>query len=228
LAENSFSKLLAKNVNLIRYTRDNSIYWSDYEDEILEIYERLKLQDFFKKYTDNASDFDVQKTFWRKFFRSNAIFNEQFEDFLENLNIYWNDDLQVTLDFIDKTLALLKKENCIKAPLLPMYKDESDREFVIKLAHTAFLNSDKYNELLKNNIKNWNINRINPMDIVLIKMALAEIESFPFITINITLNEYIEIAKFYSTPDSSTFINGVVHNIAQKWLDEGKLQKVNA
>ena len=228
LAEQSFVKLLAANEDIVRYVRDNSISWLDYKEVLEELYRRLKSTPFFDKYIKEVGlDFDTEKTFWRRFYRSPEIFGDNFQDFVEELSLYIADDLEITLSFVDKTISHLPHDDTATSyPMLPMYRDDNEREFVAKLAHTVFLKGDQYEPMISKIASKWDVERINKMDMVLMKMAIAEFKEFPLIPLDVTINEYIEIAKYYSTEKSYIFINGILNKIAKDMLADGSMEKI--
>ena len=227
LAEQSFVQLLAANEDIVRYVRDNSISWLDYKEVLEELYRRLKSTPFFDKYIkEEGLDFDTEKTFWRKFYRSSEIFGGFFEDFIEELSIYLVDDLEITLSFVDKTISRLPYDEAATYPMLPMYRDDNEREFVVRLSHTVFLKGDEYEQMISKIAPKWDIERITKMDMVLMKMAIAEFKEFPLIPLDVTINEYIEIAKYYSTDKSYIFINGILNKIAKDMLADGSMEKI--
>ena len=228
LAEQSFVKLLAANEDIVRYVRDNSISWLDYKEVLEELYRRLKSTPFFDKYIkEEGLDFDTEKTFWRRFYRSPEIFGDNFQDFVEELSLYIADDLEITLSFVDKTISHLPHDDTATSyPMLPMYRDDNEREFVAKLAHTVFLKGDQYEPMISKIASKWDVERITKMDMVLMKMAIAEFKEFPLIPLDVTINEYIEIAKYYSTDKSYIFINGILNKIAKDMLADGSMEKI--
>jgi len=125
-----------------------------------------------------------------------------------------------------KTIKRFDEENGTRQPLLPMFKDEEDAEFARKLLTNTLKNGEKYSEMIDANTRNWDLDRIAFMDILIMQVALTEIMDFPTIPVNVTLNEYIEIAKKYSTDKSGTFINGVLDKIVSQLKSENKLIKV--
>lgn len=228
LAGQSFVKLLAANEDIARYVRDNSISWLDYKEVLEELYRRLKSTPFFDKYIkEEGLDFYTEKTFWRRFYRSPEIFGDNFQDFVEELSLYIADDLEITLSFVDKTISHLPHDDAATSyPMLPMYRDDNEREFVAKLAHTVFLKGDQYEPMISKIASKWDVERINKMDMVLMKMAIAEFKEFPLIPLDVTINEYIEIAKYYSTEKSYIFINGILNKIAKDMLADGSMEKI--
>ena len=124
-----------------------------------------------------------------------------------------------------KTLNLFDPKNGEKQELLPEFKDEEDQDFARRLFRRAIMNAEYYRHLIGETSKNWDLNRVALMDVVIMQIALAEILSFPNIPVNVSLNEYVEIAKLYSTPKSGGFINGTLDAIVNKLKKENKLTK---
>lgn len=225
-ASQEFSHKLSKNTALRLYARDNSLSWfSHYEAELANIYKKLKSAQFFQQYIETETpSFEDDRKFWRKFFRSKQIFDAEFDEFLEEHSIYWIDDLDVTLSFVSKTISRLPENQTESYTLLPMFKDEEEESFVKKLAHSSFLDADKYDQIISEFVPQWDLERITRMDRVLLQMAIAEFYEFPLIPISVTINEYVEISKFYSTDKSHVFINGILDSIAKSLLEKGLLK----
>jgi transcription antitermination protein NusB len=150
------------------------------------------------------------------------------EDLLSNLeeqSIYWNDDMEYVSAMVEKTLKKFKVESGEHAPLMPLFKNDEDEEFVKILFRKAVLNSKKCSGLIDKNTTNWEVERIALMDILVMQLAITEILEFPEIPVKVTLNEYIEIAKYYCTSKSSTFVNGILDNIVKEIREEGLFNK---
>ena len=124
-----------------------------------------------------------------------------------------------------KTIKRFEPENGAEQELMPEYKDDEDKEFARKLLRTSIANAEAYRKLMENNAKNWDMERFAFMDILIMQVALAEIISFPSIPVSVSLNEYVEIAKMYSTPKSGSFINGMLDSIVNQLKSENKLNK---
>ena len=152
--------------------------------------------------------------------------NEEFSDSIEDQSIYWTDDLEIVISFIIKTIKRFDTENGVNQELLPMFKDDEDAEFASVLIKNALENETVYRQLIDQHTNNWELDRIAFMDIIIMQAALAEIMTFPTIPVNVTLNEYIEISKSFSTDKSATFINGVLDNIVKELKADNKLIKV--
>ena len=150
------------------------------------------------------------------------------EDLLSNLeeqSIFWNDDMEYISAMIEKTLKKFKADSGENTPLMPLFKNEEDEEFVKILFRKAILNSKICSELINKNTTNWEVERIALMDILVMQLAITEILEFSEIPIKVTLNEYIEIAKYYCTSKSSTFVNGILDNIVKEIREKGLFNK---
>jgi N utilization substance protein B len=225
--ENSFIKQLASNVQLNKYIEEKKISWKDHPEVLKSIYEEIVTADYFTEYMQaETSSYKEDKDIWRKIFKKTILQNKELETTLEDINLYWNDDIDIVISFILKTIKQFDEENAQDQALQPMFKDADDRKFAKELLCETISDSKKYRELIDEHTKNWEIDRIAFMDIVIMQIALAELHNFPAIPVNVTLNEYIEIAKTYSTERSSTFINGVLDNIVNKLRKDNKITKI--
>jgi N utilization substance protein B len=148
--------------------------------------------------------------------------SEDLQSLLEELSIYWNDDLGFLTIMIEKTLRGVKEDSGPEFRLMPMFKNKDDEIFVKKLLNKTILNSEKYTELIDRNTTNWEIERVALMDMLVMQLALSEIVEFDEIPVKVTLNEYIEIAKYYCTTKSSTFVNGILDKIVRE-MRENKI-----
>jgi transcription antitermination protein NusB len=153
------------------------------------------------------------------------IQSEDLQSFLEEQSIYWNDDMEYVTAMLEKTLKKFKPEPGGKTALMPLFKNEEDTEFVKMLFRKAVINQQRCSELIEKNTTNWELERIALMDILVMQLAITEIIEFPEIPVRVTLNEYIEIAKFYCTSKSSTFVNGILDNILKEIRNQGLLNK---
>ena len=143
----------------------------------------------------------------------------------EDQSLYWNDDKEIVDTFVLKTIKRFEEKNGANQELLPEFKDEEDQEFARRLFRRAILNCDYYRHLISENTRNWDLDRVAFMDVVIMQCALAEILSFPNIPVSVSLNEYVDIAKVYSTAKSGSFVNGTLDGIVNQLKKEGKLTK---
>jgi len=225
--DNSFVAQLSKNIQFNEYMIAHKLSWVNHPDIIKELFEEVIASDFYSDYMDASStDYAADKDIWRKIFKKVILQNEELDDSIQDQSIYWTDDIEMVVSFIIKTIKRFDIANGDEQPLLPMFKDEEDAEFARKLMRSVLTKGQSLREMIDVNTKNWELDRIAFMDIVIMEVALAELIDFPTIPVNVTLNEYIEIAKTYSTEKSGTFINGVLDNIVGQLKKENKLIKV--
>ncbi len=228
LIDNRFTRQLSENSALKKYCADNTLTWGSDTDQdfVRQMLDLLLSSDLYADYIANPDDsYDTDREFWRAFFKKHICGNEQVEDYLEDKSIYWNDDIDIVETFTLKTIKRFEPEAGAGQPLLPMFKDEEDHEFAIRLLRQSLLKEDEFRERINRHMKNWETERIANMDLLIMQVALAEILSFPSIPINVTLNEYIDAAKYYSTPKSGTFINGILDAIVGELKKEKVLFK---
>ena len=225
--DNSFVNQLTQNIQFNEYLTAHKLSWVNYPDIIKELAENILKSDIYSDYMQADSvDYNADKDIWRKIFKKVILQNENLDDSIQDQNIYWTDDIEMVVSFILKTIKRFDINNGQEQPLLPMFKDDEDAEFARKLIRSVLTNGVELRKMIDDNTKNWELDRIAFMDIIIMEVALAELLNFPTIPINVTFNEYIEIAKAYSTDKSSTFINGVLDNIVGQLKKENKLIKV--
>ena len=225
--DNKFVAQLSNNVQFKEYLTKHKLSWVNDSEMIKVIFEQITESEFYAEYMNAPkADYTADKDIWRKIFKKIILQSEELDDSIQDQNIYWTDDIEMVISFIIKTIKRFDPENGKDQPLLPMFKDEEDAEFATKLLRTVLTKGAELREMIDKNTKNWELDRIAFMDIVIMEVALAELLNFPTIPVNVTLNEYIEIAKNYSTEKSGTFINGVLDNIVNELKKENKLIKV--
>lgn len=225
--DNAFINQLRNNVHLKSYLTEHKLSWVNYPDVLKELYEEIQSTDFYAAYmAAPATDYESDKELWKKIYRKVILVNESLDDSIEEQSIYWTDDVEIVISFILKTIKRFELSEGIGQPLLPMFKDEEDAEFARKLIRGVLTNGASYREIIDQNTRNWELERIAFMDTLIMEVALSELMDFPTIPVNVTLNEYIEIAKNYSTDKSGTFINGVLDNIVGQLKEQNKLIKV--
>ena len=225
--DNSFIKQLSTNITFTEYLQAKKLSWVNDSEIIKVLFEEIIASDFYSEYmnapeVDYASDKDV----WRKIFKKIILQSEALDDSIQDQNIYWTDDIEMVVSFIIKTIKRFDIAKGDEQELLPMFKDNEDAEFAKQLLRSVLTKGPELRNMIDQNTKNWELDRIAFMDIVIMEVALSELLGFPTIPVNVTLNEYIEIAKNYSTEKSGTFINGVLDNIVGQLKKENKLIKV--
>lgn len=224
--QNAFAVQLASNKMLLDFVNEKKRTWADDEAFVKSLFEKIEASDLYGAYMNGpAPDYKVDKELWRKLYKTFIQTNEDLDALLEDQSLYWNDDKEVVDTFVLKTINRFDQANGANQPLLPEFKDEDDRNFAVKLLRTAILNAEQYRKLISENTRNWDLKRVAFMDVVVMQVALAEILTFPNIPISVSLNEYVEIAKVYSTPKSGGFVNGTLDGIVKVLKKEGKLLK---
>ena len=227
LIENAFIKQLEQNRQFIKYLSDYPMSWDDHGSFVKKLLEEILASDLYLNYsTDENTGYDADKDFWRQAFRQFIYNNEALDDLLEDESIYWNDDIETVQSFTLKTIRQFKKEAGEDQQLLPMFRNFDDKSFALKLLHNTILNQDEYRELIEEHSDKWDFDRIAFMDMIIMQVALSEIHTFDDIPTSVSMNEYIELSKSYSTPKSGTFINGVLDAIVTKLKKDSIIFKV--
>lgn len=215
--ENKFAQQLQVNTMLNEYASRQKRTWFDHEDFLKQLFEKIQSSDIYKVYMAlPSSTYTEDREFWRKLYKTFVYGNADLDNLLEEMSLYWNDDKEIVDSFVLKTINRFEEANGAEQPLLPEFKDEEDRTFAIRLLRRTILNCEDYRRLISENTRNWDFNRVAFMDVVIMQVALAEIMSFSNIPISVSLNEYVEIAKYYSTPKSGAFVNGTLDGIVKK------------
>jgi N utilization substance protein B len=209
--ENRIIKQFRINRRLKAYINQTGISWSNHPELIKDLYHFLIESEFYQEYMNRkqSSYFDDKK-FVEKIMNNIILISEDLHQVLEEDSIYWNDDLDLVVAMAAKTIRFFNEDSDENQPLLPKFKDEDDRQFAVDLFRKSILNNDELRNIVDQHASNWDLERIAFMDILIMQLALAEILYFPSIPTKVTLNEYIEMAKYYSTEKSRTFINGIL------------------
>jgi N utilization substance protein B len=224
--DNEFIALLRSNAPLRRYCEKQRLTWSGSPEVVKKLLAALYAADFFRQYMDDALHSFVEDKYLVMQLYSDLL--EDFEPLLlaiEDQNIYWIDDVEFAISQILKTFRQFQPGQSSETPLLPLYAKKEDELFAQRMLTCAAINSASYRDLIDRHTKNWDVERVAFMDIVIMVTAVAELMEFPDIPIRVSLNEYIEIAKYYSTPNSSVFINGVLDRIVDELKQEKTLTK---
>jgi transcription antitermination protein NusB len=223
---NAFATQLSQNHSLDSYLNNTKMSWSNHESFIKFLHESILSSDFYAEYMAMPeTSYEADQEIWRKIFKSILMKSEELTEVLEEQSIYWNDDLDIIITFVMKTIKRFKLENGSDQELLPMFKDEEDRRFASDLFCFTIRNREKYRTLIDDAVKNWEIDRLAMMDLLILQVALAEIMEIQGVPVNVSLNEYIDIAKTYSTQKSGLFVNGTLDHIVTELRQSNKLFK---
>ena len=225
-ADNQFAAQLEKNKQLLEFVDTKKKSWSNDIDYIKKLYADIVQSEYYKEYMAlEKVTYADDRELWRKLYKNIIMKDERIDDILEEQSLYWNDDREVVDTFVLKTIKRFDPANGANQELVPEYKDIEDQEFAIRLFRRTIMNDEYYRKLISQSVKNWEFNRLAYMDVIIMQIAVAEILSFPQIPVSVTINEYVEIAKWYSTPKSGGYVNGIIDSVAKKLKKENKLSK---
>lgn len=226
-AANLFLQQLAANTALCEYQEKRKAQWPEESSFIKKLYSTFIESDIYQDYLAEADfSYEADREVVRKLYKNYVERNDDFDSLLEEHSLYWNDDKEVVDSFVLKTIKRFTAESNAEQPLLPEYACENDRIFAEKLFHTTLTRGEELRELIRACTKNWEFSRLAFMDVVIMQIAVAEILTFDDIPLSVTFNEYLEIAKIYSTPKSAGYINGMLDGIVKKLGSEGRTDKV--
>ena len=211
LVNNQFIEQLRYNKMFMKYLSERPMSWEANTNFVRTLLDKIIESDTYKEYVQlEKPTYREDRDFWRKTFKTFIHRNEELDDILEDESIFWNDDIEIVQSFVLKTIKQFNKTEGENQTLLPMFNDDEDREYAIKLLRETLVNEQTFREQITHHAENWDFERIAFMDVIIMQVAMAELLEFPSIPISVTLNEYIDIAKSYSTPKSSIFINGIL------------------
>ena len=219
---------LDDNKHLMKLEEQYKIDWTDSrEDFIRKMFVKLTETPEYQEYMSNGKDsFSDDKRFLGTVIETYMPENGLLYDYYSDRELSFTSDYQLAIYLLWKFISELPANFDASSMLPPVYKsEEEDREFVTKLFEKTILHADEYMEMVKDNISNWDYERLALMDKILIFMAMTEFCEFHSIPVKVTINEYIEISKFYSTPESRRFVNGMLDRLSTMLKEEGKLVK---
>ena len=223
--DNAVIRLLAQSDSVNDYLASRKLSWAKYPELVKSLYTQLEQSDYFKKYmTSQESSFREDLALITEFYTRELEESEILESALDEMSILWNDDLGFALIMVTRTLSNMRASHT-DVKVLPKFKSIEDLDFARELFAKAAVNFDNYQEEIEKYTRNWDVERIAFMDNLIMATAVAELVTFPSIPVKVTLDEYIEIAKYYSTHGSSTFINGILDKIVASFTEEGKINK---
>ncbi len=209
--DNRIIHFFKENIQFNDFITKNKLSWIDYPELVRGQYRKLiKSKLYFDYMADKENDFVHDKRFIIGMIEYLFADNELLHQILEEKSIFWNDDLEFVLSMMVKTISKLKTEHNAETALMPLYRNIDDKKFVKDLLRKSIIDYEDNKELIHKFTKNWEIDRIAFMDILIMNQAITEVIYFPSIPVKVSLNEYIEIAKYYSTEKSSIFINGIL------------------
>ena len=225
-AYNRFALQLENNRQLAEFLETQNRSWADYPEFIGKLFEQIEQSQLYKDYLESTEDsYDADRELWRRVYRTLIQENEDLDQLLEEQSLYWNDDKEVVDTFVIKTIKRFEEKNGEKQELLPEYDSEEEQDYARKLFRATILNGDEYQRMMTEASRNWDFSRLAYMDVIIMQIAIAEMLTFPSIPVSVTINEFVDLAKLYSTPRSSGYINGMLDAIARHLIHTGRLLK---
>lgn len=231
-AENRLAALLDGDDDFQKVFNKKKFSWAQYDLLLKKVMNSVVSKDYYKEYmaSDEVS-LDADCRLFTRIFEEEFVDSVELEQILEEKSIYWNDDLAYALTWCCKTFKSLAKGEGWS--LIPLYQSEmlkgdgveSDKYFVRKLLQASFAGYEKYSAMVAEAVSGWEKERLFSTDVVLIVMGLAEVVTFPTIPVKVSINEYVEISKFYGTPKSRAFVNGLLDRLVQTLVNEGVVVK---
>lgn len=217
---------LSGNEDLLRFVEKTGLSWSNSPEIIRSLFDVITESEYYKAYMSLPyTSYDDDKKFIVKLTEKVIAQYEPLYSQVEEQSIFWNDEAEFIMSMVIKTLKEFELVNGISQPLQEEFKDKDDQDFVKTLFRKSLLNQKEFIDLIKKFSQNWDLDRVAYMDIVLMQIALTEMIEFKEIPVKVTLNEYIEIAKHYSTPKSGLFINGILDKIVASLKTDGRIVK---
>jgi transcription antitermination protein NusB len=224
--DNKVINQISNNQDFRAYLNAKKLSWVNYPEIIRKIFLSIKDSEEYERYMNSPeSNYKQDKEFVLLIFEKYIAQCEDLYQCLEEISIYWNDDVEFVISMIIRTLQKFKESQGDSAELLPLFKNDEDREFSKLLFRKVIANYSENLKIIDSFTENWEIERIAFIDVLIMQMAITEMVEFPSIPTKVSLNEYIDIVKFYSTTKSGTFVNGVLDKIITHLKNEKKIVK---
>lgn len=222
--DNKVITQLKNNKAFIDYLSQNKISWNLYPELPKKLYQKVIETDYYKEYMNSeVNNYHADKKLVTDIFANEFEAWDYLYQILEEQSVYWNDDIEFVLSMIIKTIEKFREAGPYS--LLPLYKNDEDRDFGKLLLRKTIIKLPEYKALIEKYTKNWEVERIAVMDILIMAIAVTELMEFPGIPIKVTLNEYIDIARYYSTHKSNEFVNGILDKIVADLRKDNKIIK---
>ena len=226
--DNKLLKLIAINPTFNEAIKKKKLNYWEMDTEYLNILlNDLREKSWYVDYLtqENPTYKDDQK-FVLRLYKEVIAPNDKLYEYLEDKRLTWIDDFPIVNTAIVKMLGKISEKNASEYLVPELYKNEEDREYALQLFRKVVLNEERLNDEIKGKTPNWDQDRIADVDLIILKMGIAEFLYFPSIPARATINEYLEVSKEYSTPKSSIFVNGILDKIVKEFTENGKLNKI--
>lgn len=228
--DNRLIAQLEENIDFKKQCDRFKTNWAEEREMFRLFYNEIREGRDYEKYMQaDKCTYDDDRNILIKLIRSHFFPSDLLQSFFEEKNIHWVDDFDTAMLMVMKTLKMFNSKQDERTPLPELYEDDEsekqDKDFARDLFRKTIIHSNTYAEIIAQKAKNWELERIALLDIIIMKMAIAELLQLPSIPVKVTLNEYIEISKQYSTPKSKVFINGLLDKLIHEFKEEGKIRK---
>ncbi|MCF0164304.1 MAG: transcription antitermination protein NusB [Bacteroidales bacterium] len=222
--ENEFVKLLVQDDKILNYCQKHGLGWADNDIFLRKLFNSIISSDYYAEYMSSPKkSLKEDCKLFKRIFEEEFEDNQMLEDILEEMSVFWIDDLEYTLNVVLRSIDSVSAGNGFNHP--DVFLKEDDRDFALRLLTACIQNYDEYAAIIAEKLVNWEPDRLVSTDCVLVIMGLAEAVAFPSIPVKVTINEYVEISKYYSTPKSRTFVNGLLDTIIQEKSASGQIVK---
>jgi len=221
--DNLFIQKLKDDTSLMSKANELKLSFSDSRSLLKAVYLEIIKSSTYEDYlSSNEVTFETDTKFIMKLFSKHVVDIVALQDFLNEQYIFWDDDLPFVSSMIVKTIKEASEENIT---LFNLFNNKEDKEFSLSLLRHSIIHSDEFNDMISSKTKNWEIDRVALMDLILMQMALAELLKMPQIPVKVSINEYLELAKYYSTPNSKNFVNGILDTLQIELKQKGLIKK---
>lgn len=224
---NRIIALLRQNSDLAAQLEISKLSWREDPELLAKLFKQLESTSFYKEYMNlTETSFSEDRKFIGQLLSEVILPSEDLEEMLEEQSVYWNDDLNFVGSMINRTIDKnLNTTSDANTSLMPMFKTEEDKKFAIDLYRKVVLNEENLKKTVQEYTKNWDVDRLAIIDTLIMEMAICEFMHFPSIPTKVTLNEYIDLSKYYSTQKSKTFINGILDSVLKTMKESGEIKK---
>lgn len=226
--DNKLIRVIATNSTFSEIIEKKKLnYWYLDGEYVNIIFNELRELEWYNDYLlKKETTYKEDQDFVIKIFKEVVAPNDKLYEYIEDKRLTWVDDFPIVNTAIVKMLGKLSEKNASSLLVPNLYKNDEDREYALQLFRKVILNEDKLNAQIEGKTPNWDQDRIADIDLIILKMGIAEFLYFPSIPVRATINEYLEVSKEYSTPKSSIFVNGILDKIVKEFEENGKLNKI--
>lgn len=222
--ENKFIELLENDPKFQKFCESHGLVWQEYETFVKKLYQTISAREYFIEYMQNGQrSMKEDCALLKNIFEQELEDNEDLEDILEEMSLFWIDDLGYVLTSILKNMNGMVKNGAVTIPAV--FQNEDDREYAKRLLTQSLIKYEEYSKLIAEFVSNWDMERLVATDLALIVMGITEAVTFESIPLKVTINEFVDISKYYSTANSRIFVNGLLDRVLQKMYKEGKIVK---